>query len=145
MEERLKEGFTLTISGEYDNISGGYLKYGSDGIIPASLIGNEVNNLESFPSVLETIKSRKILQLYLSGNDIVGLMGSRKYEPPYAEIEYLEVSNISHSDSVIGVLQDLDSQLSKKEEKEHAKIYGKTIKAYKLYGSGKYELEEKNG
>ena len=66
MEERLREGFTLIMSGEYDSISGGYLRKGENGIgmIPACLIGNEVKTLEAFPLVLETIKNRKILQLY---------------------------------------------------------------------------------
>ncbi len=143
MEERLKEGFTLIMSGEYGNISGGYLKRGNNGIgmIPACLIGDEEKALEDFPKVLETIRNSKILQLYSSGNDVVGMIGSRHYEGPYAEKEYLEVLNGAQDKSVIGVLTELDAQLSKSTEKENVKTYRK---AYKLYGSDKYKLEEEN-
>ena len=143
MEERLREGFTLIMSGEYDSISGGYLRKGENGIgmIPACLIGNEVKTLEAFPLVLETIKNRKILQLYSSGNDVVAMIGSRHYEGPYAEKEYLEVLNCVQDNSVIGVLTELNVQLSKSTEKENVKTYRK---AYKLYGSDKYKLEEEN-
>lgn len=143
MEERLREGFTLIMSGEYDSISGGYLRKGENGIgmIPACLIGNEVKTLEAFPLVLETIKNRKILQLYSSGNDVVAMIGSRHYDGPYNESEYLEVKNFAKDDSLICVLSELNSQLSKNEEKEDAKTYRK---AYKLYGSDKYKLKEEN-
>ena len=43
--------------------------------------------------------------------------------------------------SVIGVLTELNVQLSKSTEKENVKTYRK---AYKLYGSDKYKLEEEN-
>ncbi len=141
MEERLREGFTLIMSGEYDSISGGYLKKGKDGMIPTCLIGNEVKTLEEFPLVLETIENRKILQLYSSGNDVVAMIGSRHYDGPYNESEYLEVKNFAKDDNLICVLSELNSQLSKNEEKEDAKTYRK---AYKLYGSDKYKLKEDN-
>ena len=143
MEERLKEGFTLIMSGEYEGISGGYLKRGNNGMgmIPASLIGDEEKALEAFPLVLETIKNRKILQLYSSGNDVVAMIGSRHYDGPYNESEYLEVKNFAKDDNLICVLSELNSQLSKNEEKENVKTYRK---AYKLYGSDKYKLEEEN-
>lgn len=143
MEERLREGFTLIMSGEYDSISGGYLRKGENGIgmIPACLIGNEVKTLEAFPLVLETIKNRKILQLYSLGNDVVAMIGSRHYDGPYNESEYLEVKNFAKDNELICVLSELNSQLSKNEEKEDAKTYRK---AYKLYGSDKYKLEEEN-
>ena len=141
MEERLREGFTLIMSGEYEGISGGYLKRGNNGIgmIPACLVGDEEKVLEAFPKILETIRSSKILQLYSSGNDVVGMIGSRHYEGPYAEKEYLEVLNGVQDNSVIGVLTELDLQLSKSDKKENVKTYRK---AYKLYGSDKYKLEE---
>ena len=129
------------MSGEYDSISGGYLRKGKDGMIPTCLIGNEVKILEEFPLVLETIKNRKILQLYSSGNDVVAMIGSRHYDGPYNESEYLEVKNFAKDDNLICVLSELNSQLSKNEEKEDAKTYRK---AYKLYGSDKYKLEEEN-
>ena len=143
MEERLKEGFTLIMSGEYEGISGGYLKRGNNGMgmIPASLIGDEEKALEAFPKVLETIRNSKILQLYSSGNDVVAMIGSRHYEGPYNESEYLEVKNFAKDDNLICVLSELNSQLSKNEEKEDAKTYRK---AYKLYGSDKYKLKEDN-
>lgn len=143
MEELLKEGFTLIMSGEYDSISSGYLRRGNNGIgvSPTCLIGDEEKILEAFPKILETIKDSKILQLYSSGNDIVAMIGSRHYEGPYAEKEYLEVLNGAQDKSVIGVLTELDAQLSKSTEKENVKTYRK---AYKLYGSDKYKLEEEN-
>lgn len=112
MGERLKEGFTLIMSEEYDSISSEYLKRGNNGIgmIPACLIGDEEKALGAFPKLLETIRNSKILQLYSSGNDVVGMIGSRHYEGLYAE-------------------------------KENVKTYRK---AYKLYGSDKYKLEEES-
>ena len=141
MEERLREGFTLIMSGEYDSISGGYLKKGKYGMIPTCLIGNEVEILEEFPLVLETVENRKILQLYSSGNDVVAMIGSRHYDGAYNESEYLEVKNFAKDDDLICVLSELNSQLSKRDEKEDVKTYGK---AYKLYGSEKYKLKEEN-
>lgn len=141
MEERLKMGFTLIMSGEYGNISGGYLKKGKDGMIPACLIGNEIKVLETFPLVLETIENRKILQLYSSGNDVFAMIGSRHYDGPYNESEYLEVENFIKDNDLICVLSELNSQLSKRDEKEDAKTYRK---AYKLYGGDKYKLEREN-
>lgn len=146
MEERLKEGFTLIISGEYDSISGGYLKRGNNGIgmIPACLIGDEEKALEAFPKILETVKDNKILQLYSTDNDVVAMIGSRHYEGPDAEKEYLEILTGVKDNSVIGVLTELDSQLSKRTFKENVKTYRKVRKAYKADGSDKYKLEEEN-
>ena len=50
MEERLREGFTLIMSGEYEGISGGYLKRGNNGIgmIPDCLIVDEEKSFRSF-------------------------------------------------------------------------------------------------
>jgi len=69
------------------------------------------------------------------------MIGSRHYEGPYAEKEYLEVLSGVQDNSIIGVLTELDAQLSKSTEKENVKTYRK---AYKLYGSDKYKLEEEN-
>ena len=110
-------------------------------MIPLCLIGNEVKALKTFPLVLETIEKRKILQLYSSGNDVVAMIGSRHYDGPYNESEYLEVENFAKDDDLICVLSELNSQLSKRDEKEDVKTYRK---AYKLYDSDKYKLKEEN-
>ena len=139
MEERLKMGFTLVFNGEYDNISGGYLKKGERGMIPMPLRGDEVDTLELFPSVLDTLLEGKILQLYSYDDDIIAMIGSRCYEGPYAEKEYLNVENNVKNSSVISALKELNLQLSESDVKEDVKTYRK---AYKLYGSDKYKLEE---
>ncbi len=139
MEEMLKVGFTLVFNGEYDNISGGYLKKGERGMIPMPLRGDEVDTLELFPLVLDTLLEGKILQLYSYDDGIVAMIGSRCYEGPYAEKEYLNVEKNVKNNSVISTLKELNLQLFKNDEKEDAKTYRK---AYKLYGSDKYKLEE---
>ena len=142
MEERLKEGFTLIMSGEYGRISGGYLKKGDKGMVPAAFIGSEVETLESFPSVLETLNNEKILQLYSIDDDVVACIGTRQYEALYAEKEYLDIQAQAREDSVLCVLEKLNLELSNHEEKEEQKTFKRTRKAYKLYGSDKYKLEE---
>lgn len=137
MEKMLKQGFTLVLSGEFGNISGGYLKKGNNGMVPSALKGIEVEELKEFPTLLESLQDNKILQLYTSCNDCVALIGSRCYEGPYAELEYLQVLKYACKDSVFEALKDLDLELSKNEEK--VMTYKK---AYKLYGGDKYKLEE---
>ena len=58
MTNKLKEqGFTLILSGEYGNISGGYLKATEDGVYPSCLEGNEIGFLSKyFSNVLDNIK-----------------------------------------------------------------------------------------
>ena len=68
------------------------------------------------------------------------MIGEKHFELPYAEREYLAVEGISYGSSAILALENLNSQL-KKENKE-TKRY---VKAYKFYGSDKYQLESVGG
>lgn len=69
------------------------------------------------------------------------MIGSRCYEGGYNEEEYLAVENFAEDNNIICVLNELNSQLSKKDENEDDKTYRKV---YKLYGSDKYKIEEEN-
>ena len=81
-----------------------------------------------------------VLQLYYSCGVYVAMIGKRAFELSYAEQEYLEVEGISQNESLVLALADLDSQLIK--EKTEAKQYAK---AYKFYGSDKYQIESIGG
>lgn len=140
MEEILKAGYTLTLSGEYGNISGGYLKKTSQGIQPIwHFPEEEVRIVESFSNVFSALCDSKILQLYYSDGSIVAMIGEKHFELPYAEREYLAVEGVSYGNSVISALGYLNSQLV---EKEGTNQY---VKAYKFYGSDKYQLESIGG
>lgn len=137
MEEILRAGYTLTLSGEYGSISGGYLKVTPHGIQPIwQFPEEEVRIVKSFPNVFSTLNESRVLQLYYSCGNCITMIGKRCYELPYAEQEYLEVEGVSYNDSAILTLEDLNSQLMNK--KEEGKPY---VKAYKSYGSDKYKLE----
>lgn len=138
MTNKLKEqGFTLILSGEYGNISGGYLKATEDGVYPSCLEGNEIGFLSKyFSNVLDNIKDEKILQLYSVNNGIVGMLGERCYDKD-ADMEYLNVLETSFGIDVVSSLDELNKKLENKKDKVYRK-------AYKLYGSDKYKLEEEN-
>lgn len=138
MTNKLKEqGFTLILSGEYGNISGGYLKATEDGVYPSCLEGNEIGFLSKyFSNVLDNIKDEKILQLYSVNNGIVGMLGERCYDKD-ADMEYLNVLETSFGIDVVSSLDELNKKLENKKDKVYRK-------AYKLYGSDKYKLEKEN-
>ena len=140
MEEILKAGYILTLSGEYGNISGGYLKKTSQGIHPIwRFPEEEVKIVESFSNVFSILCDSKILQLYYTDGSVVAMIGEKHFELPYAEREYLAVEGVSYGNSVISALGYLNSQLV---EKEGTNQY---VKAYKFYGSDKYQLESVGG
>ena len=133
MEERLKEGFTLIMSGEYDCISGGYLKATEDGVYPSCLEVNEIGFLSKyFSNVLDNIKDEKILQLYSVNNGIVGMLGERCYDKD-ADMEYLNVLETSFGTSVFLSLDELNKKLENKKNKVYRK-------AYKVNRSDKYQF-----
>ena len=140
MEEILKAGYTLTLSGEYGNISGGYLKKTSQGMHPIwHFPEEEVRIVESFSNVFSALCDSKILQLYYSDGSIVAMIGEKHFELPYAERDYFAVEGVSYGNSVISALGYLNSQLV---EKEGTNQY---VKAYRFYGSDKYQLESIGG
>lgn len=53
MEEKLKMGFKLIMSGEYENISGGYLKETGSLIFPIGLTENEKLVIANYPFICE--------------------------------------------------------------------------------------------
>lgn len=141
MNEILKAKYTLTLSGEYGNISGGYLTKTPYGMQPIwRSIEEEVRIVKSFPNILSTLNENKILQLYYSCGNCVAMIGKRGYELPYREQEYLEVEGVSYGDSAILALENLNRQL--KNDNPKAK---KRVKAYRSYGSDKYQLESVGG
>ena len=141
MKEILEAGYTLTLREERENISGGYLKVTSQGMRPIwQFPEEEIRLIKSFPNVFSALNKNKILQLYYSCGNYVAMIGERRFELPYAEQEYLEVEGISRNETLVLALADLDSQLIKENTKP--KQY---VKAYKLYGSDKYQIESLGG
>lgn len=141
MEEIFKAGYTLTLRGKHEDISGGYLKATSQGMKPIwQFPEEEVRLVKSFPNVFFALSESMVLQLYYSCGVYVAMIGKRAFELSYAEQEYLEVEGISQNESLVLALADLDSQLIK--EKTEAKQYAK---AYKFYGSDKYQIESIGG
>ena len=90
MIKKLEQGYTLGISGEYGNISGGYLKITEDGVYSICLDGDEIELLKSYSEVFSNLEEQKILQLYSVNNGIVGMLGERCYDKD-ADMEYLNV------------------------------------------------------
>ncbi len=141
MKEILKAGYTLTFGGECENISGGYLKATPQGMKPIwQFPEEEIRLIKSFPNVFSTLRENRILQLYYSCGNYVAMIGEKHFELPYAEQEYLEVEGISRNETPVLALADLDSQLIKENAKP--KQY---VKAYKFYGSDKYQMESLGG
>ena len=134
MTNKLKEqGFTLILSGEYGNISGGYLKATEDGVYPSCLEDNEIGFLSKyFSNVLDNIKDEKILQLYSVNNGIVGMLGERCYDKD-ADMEYLNVLETSFGIDVVSSLDELNKKLENKKDKVYRK-------AYKVNRSDKYQF-----
>lgn len=136
MTNKLKEqGFTLILSGEYGNISGGYLKATEEGFYPACLEGYEVELLNTYPAVINNVGSQKILQLYSANNGIVGMLGERCYDKE-VDMEYLNVLETSFGLDVFLSLEDLNEKLVNKNEK----VYRMFRKAYKVSNGDKYQF-----
>ena len=134
MNEKIKHGFTLVFSGEYGNISGGYLRSTEKGNFPISLGEEEVTVLSEFPLILENLQDEKILQLYFDNDNIVTMLGKRKYDALETKDEYLEVDSVAFGNTVSLALSNLSKKL---EDKNSEKSYQK---AYKISGSDKYQI-----
>lgn len=132
MIEKLKAGYTLIISGEYGNVSGGYLKTTEEGVYPSCLDGDEIDFLKSYSEVFSNLEEQKILQLYSVNNGIVGMLGERCYDKD-ADMEYLNVLETSFGPSAFLSLDELNKRLENKNDKVYRK-------AYKVNRSDKYQF-----
>lgn len=132
MIEKLEQGFTLVLSGEYGNISGGYLKITGKGVYPSCLDGDEIELLKSYSEVFSNLEEEKILQLYAVNNGIVGMLGERCYDKDI-DMEYLNVLETSFGKSVFLSLDELNKGLENKKDKVYRK-------AYKFSHSDKYQF-----
>lgn len=132
MIKKLEQGYTLGISGEYGNISGGYLKTTEDGVYSICLDGDEIELLKSYSEVFSNLEEQKILQLYSVNNGIVGMLGERCYDKD-ADMEYLNVLETSFGTSVFLSLDELNKKLENKKNKVYRK-------AYKVNRSDKYQF-----
>lgn len=135
MIKKLEQGYTLGISGEYGNISGGYLKTTEDGVYSICLDGDEIELLKSYSEVFSNLEEQKILQLYSVNNGIVGMLGERSYDKEIG-IEYLDVLETSFGTSVFLSLEELNKKLEIKKDKVYKK-------AYKVSHSDKYQFYTK--
>lgn len=141
MREILDAGYTLTLRGQHNDILGGYLKVTSQGMNPIwQFPEEEIRIVKSFSNVFSTLNENRILQLYYSCGNYVAIIGKKCFESPYADNEYLEVEGISKSETPVLALADLDSQLIKENIKSN-----QYVKAYKFYGSDKYQIENIGG
>lgn len=140
MEEKLRDNYTLYLSRDVNGEKGCYLRKIERGMEPASLNGDEFLVLSKFPLINEALKNGKLLQMYQGdlSHMFTVMMGNSTYEGPYAEVECLGNTIVAYANSPILALMELDSLIENTKEDE--KI---SQKAYRLYGSDKYQFYTK--
>ena len=110
MEEKLKMGFKLIMSGEYGNISGGYLKETESLIVPIGLTENEKLFIANYPFICEMIKLGNILELMEADNQIVSVLGKRSFDES-KETEYFEEIEKTSDMNLTSSLEKLNARL----------------------------------
>lgn len=141
MEERLKAGYTMYFSYMQDGtIKGGYLKKTDRGMHPIDLFGKEQNFIQAFPHIVQSLEDNHLLQIYSNQNGMTTIMlGHQMFEGPYGEQECLVDTIVTYSSSLIGAFIELNNDLYSREEKPL-----EYKKAYRFYGSDKYQFYTKN-
>ena len=122
MEEKLKAGFTLTFGLTKDKrIRGGYLKLQIEELFLVDYAGEEILFVSNYPNILEEITGNNILQIYKSPDGYVSMVGLPKTECSFCENNYLDMISSSINEVLIDGLEELDRNLSLKEEIPHQK------------------------
>lgn len=110
MEEKLKMGFKLIMSGENGNISGGYLKETESLIVPIGLTENEKLVIANYPFICDMIKLGNILELMEADNQIVSVIGKRSFDES-KETQYFEEFEKTSDMNLTSSLEKLNARL----------------------------------
>ena len=120
---------TILSSQQYNNALKRFSKF------PVNIaLLNRFTPLKEERQILENLQNEKILQLYFDNDNIVTMLGKRKYDALETKDEYLEVDSVAFGNTVFLALSNLSKKI---EDKNSKKSYQK---AYKISGSDKYQI-----
>ena len=140
MIEQLNAGYTLYFGYDRDGkVQGGYLKMVDHYMQPNSLQGDEEDLIEMFPHILDSLRNGKTLQMYYSRDMYIAMLGDEILEGPYGEDKCLNQVVVANDFHAILTLKALDNVL--KDSMERPIVFQK---AYRFYGSDKYQINGGN-
>lgn len=141
MIDQLNEGYTLYFGYDRDGkMQGGYLKSVGRYMQPNSLQGDEDDFIEMFPHILDSLRNGKTLQMYYSRDMYIAMLGEEILEGPYGEDKCLNQVVVANDFHAILTLKALDNVL--KDSMERPIVFQK---AYRFYGSDKYQIKKDGG
>lgn len=141
MIDQINEGYTLYFGYDRDGqMQGGYLKRVGRYMQPNSLQGDEEAFIEMFPHILDSLRNGKTLQMYYSRNMYIAMLGEKILEGPYGEDKCLNQVVVANDFHAILTLKALDNVL--KDSMERPIVFQK---AYRFYGSDKYQIKKDGG
>ena len=141
MIDQINEGYTLYFGYDRDGkMQGGYLKRVGRYMQPNSLQGDEEDFIEMFPHILDSLRNGKTLQMYYSRNMYIAMLGEKILEGPYGEDKCLNQVVVANDFHAILTLKALDNVL--KDSMERPIVFQK---AYRFYGSDKYQIKKDGG
>lgn len=140
MIDQINEGYTLYFGYDRDGkMQGGYLKMVGRYMQPNSLQGDEEDFIEMFPHILDSLRNGKTLQMYYSRDMYIAMLGEEILEGPYGEDKCLNQVVVANDFHAILTLKALDNVL--KDSMERPIVFQK---AYRFYGSDKYQINGGN-
>ena len=140
MINQINEGYTLYFGYDRDGkMQGGYLKRVGRYMQPNSLQGDEEDFIEMFPHILDSLRNGKTLQMYYSRDMYIAMLGEEILEGPYGEDKCLNQVVVANDFHAILTLKALDNVL--KDSMERPIVFQK---AYRFYGSDKYQINGGN-
>ena len=140
MIDQINEGYTLYFGYDRDGkMQGGYLKRVGRYMQPNSLQGDEEDLIEMFPHILDSLRNGKTLQMYYSRDMYIAMLGEEILEGPYGEDKCLNQVVVANDFHAILTLKALDNVL--KDSMERPIVFQK---AYRFYGSDKYQINGGN-
>lgn len=140
MIDQINEGYTLYFGYDRDGkMQGGYLKRVGRYMQPNSLQGDEEDFIEMFPHILDSLRNGKTLQMYYSRDMYIAMLGEEILEGPYGEDKCLNQVVVANDFHAILTLKALDNVL--KDSMERPIVFQK---AYRFYGSDKYQINGGN-
>ena len=139
MEAMLKDNNTLYLSGSDTEIYGNYLKKTSWGMVPSSLGEDELPLVEHFKLISESLKAGQTLQMYCGdlSHMYTIMLGHVVGEGPYGEQDCLDDVIVTYDNNPLGALMSLEQAILEQREFDKNK---ELKKAYRLYGSDKYQF-----
>ncbi len=149
MKNIIDQGFTVCIANNGTDLNGCGLKNLGDGrgMEPAYFSEDELLILEQFPSTLQLLNEGMMVQIYKGnyGTKIypyyIAQIGTIVPEGSYAETERFDIVAESAASDFYDGLIGLEEQCEKLAECSHELPIKK---AYRLYGSPRYEVHNMN-